>query len=392
MKKIQVTKLFERTFNATKPIIIHRGGARSSKSISILQYIIWRVTNEPNCKVLITRKTMPALRITSMKDTIDLLKLYGYYQHFDHSLTNNILTYRPNNSSILFLSIDNPERIKSSEFNVIFMEEANEFSYNDYMILKTRLSSYTNIGNKLIIALNPTDAFSWIKTLVIDKDNDYVEIVSNYKDNPFLSKEYIEILLSTKNEHYQRVYVDGEWGILEGVIFTNWKEYDTLPQSEETIYAIDFGFTDETACVEIGFTPDGVTIKELLYRSGMTNNDLITWIKNNLIPGRIVYGDSAEPQRIVEIQKEGIYIRPALKGADSIRKSIDTVLSNQLLVDSGSINLIKELRSYQWAKDRITGKFKNEPSDGFDHLISALRYGIHTHLGSNTKPYITLGV
>jgi len=371
--------------NSVQPVIIHRGGARSSKSYSILQYLIWRMTNEDNCKILITRKTMPALKLTAYKDYIDLLKEYGYYQYCDHSLTNNYVTYKPNNAFVAFLSLDNPERIKSSEWNVVFIEEATEFTYNDYMTLKTRLSAHTTIGNKLILAFNPTDAFSYIKTEVIDKDDDYDEFVSNYKDNPFLSKEYVDILLSTKNEHYKRVFVDGEWGILEGVIFTNWKEVNVLPVAEKTVYGIDFGFTDETACIEAGISKDGISVKQLLYRSGMTNSELIKWCKANLTPGRTIVADSSEPQRIVEMQEANLFVKSAEKGPDSVRKSIDTVQSYPLLIDSGSVDIIKELRSYQWIKDRSTGMLKDKPQDGFDHLIDAMRYAIHTQWGVPSK-------
>ena len=376
-----MTRLFRETLKSDKPVIIHRGGARSSKSYSILQYLIYRMTNEPNCQILITRKTMPALRLTTYKDFIDLLKLYGLYDYCDHSQTYNTVTYKPNNSFIAFISLQDPERIKSSEWNIIFMEEVNEFNYNDYMILNLRLSAPTDFpgGNKLIMALNPVDAFSWVKTELLDKDPNIQEIISNYLDNPTLSKEYIERLLHTKDPYYRKVYINGEWGVLENLIFNHWKEIDILPPAEKTIYGCDFGYTDPTSIVECRFTDSGVYVKELLYRMEMTNQQLISWCKDNINTSVVMYCDSAEPDRIVELKRAGINARPASKGQDSVRKSIDTVKSQELYISSDSVNLIKEIRSYKWAEGK-DGKPTNKPAEGFDHLVDAMRYAIHTYL------------
>ena len=381
MRNVQVTNIFKKNYSATTSTVINRGGARSSKSYSIAQYLIYKLTNEPNCKILISRKTMPALKITAYKLIIDLLKDYDYYKFCDHNKTDNMLVYRPNNAFVLFSSIDNPEKIKSTEWNYIWMEEGNEFTYNDYMVLKLRLSAATEAVNQLIISLNPVDAFTWIKTEVVDKDTDCTEIISNYKDNPFLSQQYVDMLLSTKDPYYREVYIDGEWGVLENLIFSHWQEVSELPAAEKTIYGCDFGYTDPTAIVECRFTATGVYVKELLYRSNMTNDNLIEWIKHNLNTNAVLYADSAEPQRIVELRRADINVRPAKKGPDSVRKSIDTIRAQQLFVSSASVNLIKELRSYKWQEDKNNNP-KSAPADGFDHLVDAMRYAIYSYLST----------
>ena len=47
---------------------------------------------------------------------------------------------------------------------------------------------------------------------------------------------------------------------------------------------------------------------------------------------------------------------------------------NKINVHEESLNLIKELRNYEWQKDRITGKILNQPIDAFNHLIDPMRY------------------
>lgn len=378
MMQIKQTRLFYETVNTKERIIIHRGGARSSKSISILNYIIWRMTNEKNSKILITRKTMPALRLTAYKDFIDLLKKYKLYNYCNHSLTTNTIVYRPTNAYIVFVSIDNPERIKSTGWNVIFMEEANEFTYNDYMILKTRLSAPTEIGNKLIMAFNPVDSFCWIKTKVIDKENDVKEIVSNYKDNPFLQADYVKDLeeLVNTDKNYYKIYTLGEWGSLDNLIYNNWTISNTVPIYDRTIYGCDYGFNSPSAIIECGLMQDSIYLREVLYRSGLTNSDLIDYINNNLPQGSIIYCDSAEPNRIEEMRRAGIN---AIAANKSVKDGIDFCKRQKLIVHEDSINLIKELRSYKYAikQDNII----DEPVKYNDHLMDAMRYAIYTHLG-----------
>jgi phage terminase large subunit len=379
MRQIGITRVFERIHESDKPVLICRGGARSSKSHSVAQYLIEQMTQVPNCKILICRKTMPALKLTAYKLFVDLLKEYDRYRFCEHNKTNNYITYLPNNAFIAFLSVDDPEKIKSSEWNFIWMEEASEFSYNDYMTLKLRLSAKTETKNKMLLSFNPVDAFCYIKTQIIDKDNDYEELVSNYKDNPYLSQDYVELLLSTKDPYYRKVYVDGEWGVLKNLIFPTWQSVDVIPPAEKTIYGLDFGYNDPTALVEIRFREEGVYIKQLLYATEMTNTDLIEWSLTNININTTMYSDSAEPQRIEELRRAGINAKPTKKGPDSVRKSIDTVRAQNLFISSDSIDLIKEIRAYRWDEDK-SGKPLNQPAEGFDHLVSAMRYGIHEYL------------
>jgi len=66
-------------------------------------------------------------------------------------------------------------------------------------------------------------------------------------------------------------------------------------------------------------------------------------------------------------------IKGAKKGRDSIMHGIQLMQSQDYLITSQSINLIKELRAYIWDVDRA-GKTLNRPKPGLDHLIDALRY------------------
>jgi phage terminase large subunit len=382
MKKIRVTNIFKQNYESKKTILINRGSARSSKSYSIAQLLLQRITTF-KCKILIVRKTHASLFNTVYKDFLGLIKDYNYWQYFELNKSHKTLDYTPNGSYVLFTGLDDPERIKSSEFNYIWIEEATEFDYEDYMILKTRLSApNTNGPNQLIMTFNPTDAFHWIKLKVLDKETDVEEVVSTYRDNPFLSKEYIKLLEATKDQdiNYWRIYAEGQWGSLENKIYSNWKEIVSFGVPQQTIYGMDFGFNAPTAVIKVGFTEDGIYIKEKLYNSSMTNMDLINWIKKNLPPNTLIYADCAEPARIEEMKRHNINAIPADK---SVKDGIDFVKRQKLFITSDSGNILKEIRGYSYKQK--DGYSLDEPIKINDHAMDAIRYAIYTHLGKRPK-------
>ena len=167
------------------------------------------------------------------------------------------------------------------------------------------------------------------------------------------------------------MYGLGEVGSLEGVVFNNWKEIDTIPKEAKLIgIGLDFGYTnDPTAAIEIYNYNGTRIINELVYRTGMVNSD----IAKILPSGVIIYADSSEPKSIEEIRRQGKTIKGVTKGADSINYGIDVMQRQDYLVTKQSTNLIKELRSYCWDVDK-QGQRMRRPIDHYNHAIDALRY------------------
>lgn len=386
MKKVTVTDIFKQNFESTSSTVVNRGGARSSKSYSIHQLIIHKITNEVNKKFLLTMKTTPALIMVLYKEFIDLLKYYDYYRYFEHNKSNKVLTYLPNGSFIQFTSFDDPSKMRSTEWNYVFMEEANNFSYDDYMTLKLRMSAQNDLMNQIYMAFNPTDAFSWIKTKLLDVEEDVQEILSTYKDNPFLSRQYIEYLESIKenNPTYWTVFGEGEWGTLDEIIYNNYTIVKVRPTPEETIYGIDFGYNNSTALIKIDLSDNEYYLEQMLYQTGLTNNDLIAKLKY-LIRGKhnVIYADCAEPARIEEIKRAGFNIVPADK---SVTDGLDFCKRSTLYIHYKSIDLIKEIRAYSYRKDR-NGRVWDDPVKFNDHLMDAMRYGLYSHYGKPQRTF-----
>ncbi|MBF0474167.1 MAG: PBSX family phage terminase large subunit, partial [Nitrospirae bacterium] len=241
--------------------------------------------------------------------------------------------------------------------------------------------------NQIIFTFNPTTALSWIKTMIVDTNNyDYVEIVSSYKDNPYLEESYIDNLqnLEKQDINFYRIYTLGEWGVLENIVYNNWEIVDKIPEDGNTdvFYGLDFGYNNPSSFIKLMEVDNVIYASEIIYESKLTNQDLIDKLSElEINQNHPIYCDTAEPARIEEISRAGFNALPADK---SVKDGIDFVKRQKLKIHKNSINLTKEFQTYSYKKDK-NGNVIDEPVKYNDHALDALRYGIYTHLSNRSE-------
>lgn len=353
------------------------GGAGSGKSHSVAQELALKFIEEDDIHILVIRKTLPSLRITAYPLIRDLLIAWNV----PYELNKTELTITRGNNQILFKGLDDPEKIKSYEANYIWIEEATEIAYQDFLQLNLRLRRPNKNGpNRIYFTFNPIDQYHWLIEKMIDGTRENVAVHhSTYKDNPFLSPEYINELegLISQDENYYRVYTLGLPGVLKNIVYTNYQVSETWPRIPvDLFYGLDFGYNNPSCLVEINARDEGLYIKELLYESGLTNTDLIQRMKPLIHKDCAIYADSAEPDRITELRRAGLVVYAAQK---SIKDGIDHVKRYRLFLHPESVNLIGEIRGYKWREDK-DARVLEEPVKFRDHAMDAMRYAIHTHL------------
>ena len=372
-REVDVTPVFDRTRSSRAKTIVNVGGAGSSKSYSLAQLLIEKLVSKNTKRIGICRKTFPALRMTAYELVLGLLKDYGIYNADRHNKTNN--TYAWNKNLIQFFSLDDPEKIKSADFNYIWMEEANEFTWEDYTVMKLRLRSPTVDGepNQMFLSLNPTDANGWIPTKLINEAD--VEVIhSTFEDNPFLSREYVQTIkdLIHQDANFYKIYALGEWGLLQRRIYTNYKVIPELPDMKEAkwCYGLDFGLVNPSAVIKVYWLGDKFYLEERLYKPGLTNKDIIEFFTHE--DKGDIYADPSAKQMIEEIFRAGLNIFEAHK---DVKDGIDLCQRQTLYIPESSANLIKEIQSYQWKEDK-DGRVLAEPVKFNDHLMDTMRYAI----------------
>jgi phage terminase large subunit len=379
-----------RRMTARKKVI--QGGTSAGKTYAILAVLI-HIAAKAKTEISVVSESIPHLRRGAMKDFVKVMQWTNRWR--DEGWNKTLLTYTfANGSTIEFFSADQEAKLRGARRQVLYINEANNIEFEAYHQLAIRTSE------SIYIDFNPVSEF-WAHTEVMHEPDSEL-VVLTYKDNealPSTIRDDIEAArdkaaTSTYWANWWKVYGLGEVGSLQGVVFDDWQQVDGIDFAGDHLIAIglDWGYTnDPTAVVAVYKRGSAVLVHELMYSTGLTNQDIADQLRklgiNRSWP---IIADSAEPKSIEEVHRLGFNIHPATKGADSIRNSIDILKRQPLLVTRESTNLIKELRNYTWDTDR-TGASLGVPIDRYNHAIDAIRYVALMKLGvHNSGRYVVI--
>ena len=359
------------------------GGTRSGKTFAMLQCIFeLAVQDEVPTITSVVSETFPHLKRGAIRDFQDTLG--EYWDEKCWSKGESI--YRlPNGSIIEFFSADSPAKVHGPARDRLFINEVQSIPYEiaRQLFVRTR--------GLVLMDYNPTHSF-WANEQIEQRPN-CVTIHSTYRDNSFLSAEQIaEIEANRHDRNWWQVYGEGRIGTLEGVIY-EFEQIDRMPEADglKESWGVDFGFThDPTAIVRV-LADTGrkiAYVDEIAYSTGMVNDEIATVLRGQNIPRWVhIWADAAEPKSIAEIGiASGLNVVACNKSApvksDRLKFQLQWMQGWKLYVTKTSLNLIKELRNYTWAKDR-DGNFTGQPIDLFNHAADAMRYALFSELAGN---------
>lgn len=347
---------------------ILQGGSSAGKTIGIIACLIDYAATHPGELISVVSETMPHLKKGAIRDFLNIMQAHGYYDDNAWNRTDYIYTFT-NNTKIEFFSADSSDKVRGPRRDVLFMNEANNMSYETY----TQLSIRTN--KMIYIDFNPVAEF-WVHTEVIPKVvHDFA--ILTYLDNEALPAAIVQEIESRKgNKYFWQVYGLGEIGETEGKVYTGWRIIDEIPFEARLVRRfLDFGYTnDPTAIGSIYYYNGGYILHEECYQKGLSNKQIADILLSLDQPNVLVKADSAEPKSIDEIKGYGVNIQPAAKGKDSVVNGIQRVQDEKISITSESTNGIKEYRNYLWARDK-DGKSLNVPIDLWNHFLDGMRYG-----------------
>lgn len=231
--------------------LVYYGGAGSGKSVWVVQNSILKGLASRR-KFLILRKVGANLRDSIYQEYKTALEAYGIL-HLCKVRDSYLTIELPNGTQLIFRGLEDPERIKSiSGISDIILEEATEFTLDDFTQLKTRLRNAKIKDNQMIVMYNPTSKNNWVYKMFHDpkeKRPSNCEVVfTTYKHNKFLPKEYIETLeeLRHTNLVYYEIYALGKFASLGKLIYSNWSQgiidnKKLLDGTWKPFFGLDFG-------------------------------------------------------------------------------------------------------------------------------------------------------
>jgi phage terminase large subunit len=382
--KILVSDSFFPLLDDPNRYLILCGGAGSGKTEFAARKIFYRCQKEGGHRDLILRKVRSRVRESVLE--VMLRVLAENEIQFEFNKTDRGLSWlAPNGkrNELLFDGLDDPEKIKSIKgLTSVWLEEMTEFTKEDFIQIDLRLREPWHSYHQIIGSFNPDEAQApWIKDRFFDHVDPQATVhVSTVKDNPVkeVRERYALQLeaLKAQDETMYSIYGLGVWAAAKGRIY-NW---DVVPlptdiQFDDVWYGGDFGFSvDPAAVVRIHRKADEYWLQEVLYETGLTNDDIAQRLKP-IVGSALTVWDSAEKKSIEELRRAGLCVVGADKGPESVKSGIDLVKSKKVHVTEDSPHLIAESRTYKWKLDGL-GNPLPMPVKFRDHGLDAARYGI----------------
>lgn len=203
-----------------------RGGGKSWVSRT-KAYLL--ALNYPGIRILFLRRTYPELRENHIRPLKALTKDVARYKEQEKTLTFF------NGSIILFgycLTEADVLQYQGQEYDVIFLEEATQFTWFQYSTLTASLRGANNFPKRFYLTCNPGGVgHAWVKRLFIDRNykdaedpKDYAFIQAKVADNPVLMEMdpgYVR-MLDNLPPGLREAWRDGNWDVFAGAYFTEW--------------------------------------------------------------------------------------------------------------------------------------------------------------------------
>lgn len=382
-----------------------KGSRASKKSKTTALWYIKKMMEHPGSNLLVVRKTFRTLKdscYTEIKWAMNRLGVEHLWKTTESPLQ---MEYLPTGQKIYFRGLDDPLKVTSITVDVgslcwMWIEEAYEIMNEaDFDILDESIRGQVPDGlfKQITLTFNPWNEHHWIKKRFFDvvPDADILALTTNYMCNEFLDaadKKVFETMKKNNPRRYQVAGLGG-WGIVDGLIFENWKE--TAFEMEDikkitgiqSAFGLDFGYTNDPSslfCGMIDETNKKIYVFDEMYEKGLSNERISeTVTKMGYIKEKIT-ADSAEPKSIARLYDLGMQrIKGARKGKDSIMNGIDFIKDYEIIIHPRCVNFLTEISNYTWDKDKF-GKTINKPIDDFNHLMDAMRYALESYSKGDT--------
>lgn len=372
----QDTTALEKIEKMNARINIVQGGARSSKTTSILILLIDLSFEEKNKIIHIVSDTLPNLRHGCMVDWEKILRGTNRERYFSVNKTEHKWTNLCTGTTIEFLSCDAEDAL-GAQRDYLFVNEVNRIDLDTFNQLALRTTT------RIWVDFNPVCEF-FIHTEIMQKRTDWQFVKLTYKDNEAIPESVLAELLQHKGDgtnNFWRVYGLGEIGSLEGNVYEGWLPVEDIPEGYILKrYGVDFGFSnDPTAVVAVYEGEDqSLCLKLMLYETKMLTPELVENLKK--MPEGLFVCDNARPEIIAELQANGIRAIGCNKAPGEKMNgklyNIELVKRRKILYLSQDKALEREYLTYAWRTKKSTGETLDEPQDGNDHALDALSYAV----------------
>ena len=383
-----------------------KGSRASKKSKTTALWYIYNLMKYPNSNLLVIRKTYSTLKNSCYTELKWAIHRLGVDAFFNCTLSPLEITYTPTGQKIYFRGLDDPLKITSITVDVgslcwAWIEEAYEItSEADFDMLNESIRGEVADGlfKQITLTFNPWNDRHWLKKRFFDNpDNDTLALTTNYTCNEWLDEADLQVFETMKEKNPRRYQVAGlgNWGIVDGLVYENWKEQefnveDVRTDRTTSVFGLDFGYTNDPSALFCGILDvkgKKLWVFDEMYEKALSNKDIYNNISRMGFAKEQIIADCAEPKSIDELRYYGLRrIQGAKKGKDSINNGIQWIQELEIIIHPRCVNFLTEISNYQWDEDKFGNKV-NKPIDCFNHLMDAMRYALEKYITGNKWMY-----
>jgi PBSX family phage terminase large subunit len=393
-------------------IVVLSGPAGTGKSRAALEKLHNLAIRNPGFRAAIVRKTRKSLTNTALVTFERFVMQKAFIANPNVKRESRSVYHFVNGSAIECAGLDDPSKILSAEYDIIYVMQGEEISQNDAETLTTRLRSGVLDYEQLIIDCNPGSAMHWLH---INKTK-YEWLESYHVDNPTLwdsikqnwterGKRYIDKLKALTGVRYKRLFL-GLWVSAEGAVYTEFNneihviDRFAIPKDWLRLRVIDFGFTNPFVCQWWAFDPLNHDL--ILYREIYATQTLVedhAQTINALSQGEVFYVSIADhdAEDRATLLRYGIDTQPAYKAVTLGIEAVQVRLRNakgrdvsgngiyfmrdslvavdELLAEAHKPTCtLDEIDGYVWELAKDGKPIKEAPVKLNDHGMDAMRY------------------
>lgn len=377
----------------------HEGGSRASKTYNIAPALLLFCA-EADETLDVVRLTNPSLKGSVYLDLIETADALGLYDPGLHNKTDQVIYLRGGRGRVRYFGVDDEQKVRGWKRGLLWMNEGNEIPD------ARRRQLWMRTTRAIVLDNNPSiDDDHWIVKKLEPRvaTGDCRRYHSTYLDNPFLEEPVVREIESMQwdDPYGWQVYGLGLRGSNPAAVFTEVELGEFEPQGD-TVYGVDFGMRDPFVVCEWGWrdaNPPDVPKATLycrpwLYASNLTTGQAIEVLDELTEEGlfdqdKEMWCDSAEPDRIKELEIAGYNARPVEKRPGSRKATYDWMKRHRIVVDhtlpaaEAAKNDLKRTRHKQKPG---SDTYSDDVVDGDDHVADTGRYGAHTRFAPDYDP------
>lgn len=376
--------------------VLVSGPAGTGKTVGCLWKLHLAALKYPGMRGLIVRKTGTALAASAMVSFQKHVLGAGNFgvTFFGGSRLKPAQFEFPNGSAIVVGGMDNADKIMSTEYDLVYVNEATELDADDWESITTRLRHGVMPYQQIYGDCNPGPPSHWLKRRC--ETGKTLELPSKHEDNPRFHDgtiwtpeglEYLSTLDALTGHRYQRLRL-GKWVAAEGLVYPSFHPDQIRAVDCDgwgTVMGLDLGTRNPTSMHVYRYAGDRIHVESEFYRTGLGSDEVEAEAEARYRAAKAewIVVDPSAAGLIVTLGGKSLSVRKANNDVIVGISRVTSVLPS-ITVDPSCVNMIAEFESYAYPTGGHTQK--DAPVKANDHSMDELRYVTMELTGGRIPP------